>query len=303
MTTSVYNVTCSTSPGASRANLSTGSSIGQPRRGRSRHRCSRVLVRALLAFLAGASLSACTMELPLELDPDVVAISLLLESGERSAKMAASHPHRKWDEAPPDIGARLEGPGWTVEFAATDPTAECGSLPLYRASTCLSAQLPEAVAPGRYRVRGTTPLGSFSGEATVPATPRMEDPAGDTVRIHLPRRIRGEVLVPLEYQVDSATAALFLEASWGDHTADERGRGLWELGDSIWWPYEEGDHLTRGLRLRLQALGPNYASWLRHVGLDVGPPWPSFGIEGEGVYGYFDGVSAPTRWVYIVFER
>ena len=325
MTTNVYNMTYSAILGASRADLSTESSIGQPPLaargqsspgllGRSRYRRSPLMVRALPALLAGASLSGCTMELPFELDPDVVALSLLLESGERSAKMAASHPHREGDKAPPDVSASLEGPGWTVEFAATDPAEEgCGSLPRYGASTCLSAQLPEAVAPGRYRVRGTTPLGSFSGEATVPAIPSIENPAGDTLWIHLPDDTAGFVLVPLEYQVDSATAALFLESTFEHDGERVCGRSLWELGDSIDLRYEEGEISLRGFRLRLQALGPSYTSWLSHVGPALEPPWPlgglpkgaelfearSFGIEGEGAYGYFDGVSAPTRWVAV----
>ena len=317
MTTGVYNVTCSAIPGASRADLSTESSVGQPPRAArgqtspgirgalhprwtARYRRSHVLVRALLALLAAAGLSACLMRLPFELDPDVVALSLLLESGERSAKMVAGHPHREWEEAPPDVSAILEGPGWTVEFAATDPAEEgCGSLPRYSASTCLSAQLPEAVAPGRYRVRGTTPLGSFSGEATVPAIPSIENPAGDTLWIHLPDDTAGFVLVPLEYQVDSATAALFLESTFEHEGERVRGRRLCELGDSLDLRYEKGEISLRGLRLRLQALGPSYTSWLRHVGPALEPPWPSFGIEGNGAYGYFDGISAPTRWVEV----
>ena len=327
MTTSVYNVTCSTAPGASRADLATESSVGRPRltargqtspgirgalhpRWTARYRHSPLMVRALPALLVGASLSGCTMELPFELDPDVVALSLLLEPGERSAKMAASYPHRMWDEGPPDISASLEGPGWTVEFTGTGEW-ECGSLPSYGACTWLSAQLPEVVAPGRYRVRGTTPRGSFSGEATVPGMPSIENPAGDTLWIHLPDDTAGFVLVPLEYQVDSATAALFLESTFERNGERVRGRVLWELGDSIDLRYEEGEISLRGLRLRLQALGPSYTSWLRHVGPALEPPWPpaglprgvelfearSFGIEGEGAYGYFDGVSAPTRWV------
>ncbi len=292
MTTKAYNMIYSTTLNASRADLSTESSIRQPRRGLSRHRCSPVLVRALPAFLAAASLSGCTMELPFELDPDVVALSLLLESRAQSAHLWASY-RRESDEAPPDISATLEGPGWTAEFAATDPTGEWCRL-RYGSGICLRAQLPEQLAPGRYRIRGTTPLGSFSGEATVPATPRIENSPGDTLRIRLPAHFAGEVPIPLEYQVDSTTAALFLETA--------RSRTIWEVDDSIWWRYERGNRPTRGLRLRLHALGPSYNRWIRHVGLNLDRPWPSFGIEGEGAYGLFGGVSAPTRWVHIVFE-
>ena len=302
MTTKVHNAACSAAPGASRADLSTESSIGQPPRGRSRYRRSRVPVEALPTLLAAAGLSACVADFPFELDR-VVVISLLLESGERSAKMVASHPlpdFPRRDQAPLDISASLEGPGWTVAFAATDPMEECG--PPYGASTCLSAQLPEAVAPGMYRVRGTTPLGSFSGEATVPAIPSIENPAGDTLWIHSPDDTAGDVLIPLEYRVDPKTTALFLEVTFEHEGRQVSRRRLLELGDSIYGWYEEGEIWPRGLRLRLQALGPRYTSWLRHVGLHMEPPWPSFGIESDAVYGYFDGISAPTRWVDVVAE-
>lgn len=298
MTTNVDNVTCSTAPGASRADLST-ESFGQPPRGRSRHRRSRAFVEALPTLLAAAGLSACVADFPYELH-DVVSLSLLLESGERSAKMVASRPFPERDQAPLDISASLEGPGWTVAFAATDPTEVCG--PPHGARTCLSAQLPEAVAPGMYRVRGTTRLGSFSGEATVPAIPSIENPAGDTLWIHLPDDTAGYVLIPLEYRVDPTTAALFLESTVERGYGRESSRGLWELGDSIYWLYEEGELWSQGSRLRLQALGPSYTTWLRHTGLHVEPPWPSFGIESDAVYGYFDGISAPTRWVDVVAE-
>lgn len=182
MTTNVDNVTCSTAPGALRADLSTESSIGQPPRGRSRYRRSRVMVRGLLAATAVAVTSACELFAePHDLDIDVVVLSLLLESGERSATMVASHPHRKWDEAPPDISASLEGPGWTVEFTGAEEW-ERRDIAHFGASTCLGAPLLAAVAPGRYRVHGTTPLGSFSGEATVPGMP---SPGADTLRVPL----------------------------------------------------------------------------------------------------------------------
>ncbi len=46
--------------------------------------------------------------------------------------------------------------------------------------------------------------------------------------------------------------------------------------------------------LRIVVLGRHYANFVAlHTGsFPVPQPWPSFGIEGEGVYGYFDGVAA-----------
>lgn len=300
MTTSVYNVTCSTALGASRADLSTESSVGQPRRGRSCYRCSPVLVRGLLAATAVAVTSGCELFAePHDLDTDVVVLSLLLESGERTAEMVASHPHRERDEAPPDISATLEGSGWTAEFTGTGEW-ECGDRRHFGASTCLGASLPEAVVPGRYRVRGTTPLGPFTGEATVPGMP---SPTADTLRVPVPDTAE-LVFIPLEYleyQVDSATAALLV-----DIRRDLRSGVSWslfsELGDSLPWhyPWEERD---LAIDLRARAVGRNYTDWFRRTGGELLlPPWPSFGIEGEGAYGYFDGISPPSGWVHIVGE-
>ncbi len=311
MTTNVYNVTYSAIPGASRADLSTESSVGQPPLaargqtspgllGRSRYRRSRALVRGLLAATAVAVTSACEIfAQPHDLDTDVVVLSLLLESGERSATMVASHPHREGDEAPPEISATLEGPGWTAEFTGAGEW-ECRDLTHFGASTCLGASLPEAVAPGRYRVRGTTPLGPFTGEATVPGMP---SPVADTLRVPVPdtARLVFIPLVSLDYQVDSATAALLV-----DIRRDPRSGVSWslfsELGDSLPWeyPWEEGD---LAIDLRARAVGHSYTDWFRRTGGElILPPWPSFGIEGEGVYGYFDGISPPSRWVHIVGE-
>ena len=163
------------------------------------------------------------MELPFELDPDVVALSLLLESRERNQPTcAASYRHRESDEAPPDISATLEGPGWTAEFAATDPTGECGCRLRYG-----SQHLPEGAASGSSSrregtaIRGTTPLGSFSGEATVPATPRIENSPGDTLRIRLPAdTLRG--LCPFPSSTRSTRRPL--HSSWRRHDLEQYGR-------------------------------------------------------------------------------
>ena len=45
--------------------------------------------------------------------------------------------------------------------------------------------------------------------------------------------------------------------------------------------------------MQLLAIGWNYTNFLEKTGLDpVLPPWPGFGIEGEGVYGYFDAMTS-----------
>ncbi len=272
--------------------------LGAAGPGHRRPRGSRGLVRGLAAALAVAGLAACEMFRPPDLDPDVVVLSLLVESGKRTVGMLAGHPHRDWDEAHPEISATLEGPGWTAEFFVPGASTEtCGERPRRGPRICMIASLPEAAGPGRYRLRGTAPPGPFTGEATVPAVPLMENPA-DTVRIPSPDT-SGFFPIPLHYQVDSGTAALLV-----DRVRHRRGRheslgtGLWEVGDTLraWY---DGSPYT--LDVRVRGIGPNYTDWYRHTGDKlVLPPWPSFGIEGDGVYGYFDGISAPASWVHIV---
>ena len=255
-----------------------------------RHRRSRGLsglVRGLSAAPAVAGLAACEMFRPPDLDPNVVVLSLLVESGKRTAHMEARHPHRDWGEATPEISATLEGPGWTAEFVPAGSRERC-------AFTCLIASLPEAAAPGRHRLRGTAPPGSFTGEMTVPAIPLMEKPA-DTVWIPSPDT-SGYFPIPLHYQVDSGTAALLVDRVHG--RLGSLGTALLEVGDTLHAWYD-GSPYT--LDVRVRGIGPNYTDWFRHTGNKlVLPPWPSFGIEGEGVYGYFDGISAHAPWVHIV---
>lgn len=256
---------------------------------RSRGLCG--LVRGLPAALAVAGLAACEMFRPPDLDPDVVVLSLVVESGKRTARMLAGRPHGWWGDAPQKISATLEGPGWTAEFVPTGSRERCGG-----AFTCMIASLPDPAGPGRYRLRGTAPPGPFTGEATVPAIPLMENSA-DTVRIPSPDT-SGLFPIPLHYQVDSATAALLFDAVLD---GEYRGTGLWEVGDTLDWFYGDSPYT---LALRVRGIGPNYTDWYRHTGDKlVLPPWPSFGIEGEGVYGYFDGISAPAPWVHIVVGK
>lgn len=272
--------------------------LGAAGPGHRRSRRSRGLVRGLPAALAVAGLAACEMFRPSDLDPDVVVLSLLVESGRRTARVLAGHPHRDWGDHP-EISATLEGPGWTADFVVpVAPTEECGDRPRRgRPRICMIASLPEAAGPGRYRLRGTAPPGSFTGEATVPAIPLMEKPA-DTVRIPSPDT-RGYFPVPLHYQVDSGTAALLVDrVRHRRGRLDSLGTALVEVGDTLHAWYD-GDPYT--LDVRVRGIGPNFTDWVSLTGDKlVLPPWPSFGIEGEGVYGYFDGISAPAPWVHIV---
>jgi len=47
--------------------------------------------------------------------------------------------------------------------------------------------------------------------------------------------------------------------------------------------------------LRMLGIGWHYTDFVEHGGEDLlTRPWPDSGIEGEGVYGFFDGVT-PSR--------
>ena len=255
------------------------------------------IIHGLLVALTLAVSPACEVTRPADLHPDIVVISLLLNPGQQVAHMLAVHPHRENGDGAPEISASLEGPGWTAAFSGTGLGGVCEDYRWSVPATCLRAWLPEAIRPGRYSLRGTAPQGSFTGEMTVPATPLLVEPA-DTLRLPLPDTT-GYAGIPLDYGVDPATGMLVADLVV---TEKSRGTGWWsevvDVGDTI-EVYQRGNPLTIGLRLR--GIGWNYTNWLKHTSGDlVLPPWPSFGIEGEGVYGYFDGVSAPTRWVHII---
>ena len=271
------------------------------RPGRRRFGCSHEFVRGLLIVLTVAVSTACELFRPVDLDPDVVVLSLLLESEQTEARMLAIHPHRGWRGAAPEITATLEGPGWTAAFVDTGVREECDGWGGWNDGpfTCLRASLPEPIAPGTYGLRGRMSRGSFTGETTVPGMPLLMEPS-DTLRPPVPDT-SALILIPLHYQVDSTTSALLVD---GELVVEgqiiEFERRFWELAyaDTIDVFYD-GDSIT--LDLQFRGIGPNYSNWFRHTdGELVLPPWPSYGIEGEGVYGYFDGISAPTRWIHIV---
>ena len=165
-------------------------------------------------------------------------------------------------------------------------------------ATCLRAQLPEPIrATGEYGLRGTALLGSFTGEAVVPSVPIVVEPA-DTLRLPLPDS--GQIRIPLRYQVDPETGALLAEVVVTESGARTGSwtEGLEVAGSDTVKADQRGNPLR--IYLQLQAIGWNYANFMKHTGRSFVPPWPSFGVEGEGVYGYFDGVSTPSRIVYVL---
>lgn len=256
----------------------------------------------LAVALALAVSSGCDISRPPNVHPDVVALAVLLVAGESEARMLAIHPHRGRDDAAPDITATLEGPGWTAAF---DQTSELGACTLagewLGPSKCLRATLPEAIRPaGSYRLRGTAPLGAFTGKAVLPAPPHLLEP-GDSLHLVLPDDDNLEI--PIRYKPGPDVGTLLLEML--DFWETQEDGSEEELPS---WHYigpvdGSGTDTVRGggtgnplrFSLRMLGIGWNYTDFVEHGGEDLLTlPWPESGIEGEGVYGFFDGVT-PSR--------
>ena len=258
---------------------------------------------------------ACTREPdPFEVDPDVVSVAVLLVAGEREARMLAAHPHRDHAAAAPAITATLKGPGWTATFSNEMELKACTRAGnLLGPTRCLRAVLPEPVQPGaEYGIRGTVPLGSFSGAAVVPARPLLLEPA-DTLLLSAPVG-PGSIEIPVRFRAASGAGTLLAEILdfWrteddGTETGIEPSRlGYPRIldtdGSADTLPVPPREKPVR-FSLRLLAIGWNYTNFLEHAGrFPLPQPWPSFGIEGEGIFGYFDGAS-PSRAVHIRVAR
>ncbi|MCE2397507.1 MAG: hypothetical protein J4F34_00480 [Gemmatimonadetes bacterium] len=243
---------------------------------------------------------------PLELHPDVVSVAIMLEGGKREARLLAAHPHRDPNEPAPTVTVTLRGPGWTAAFSDTLELVECippnsGQGP----ARCLRAVLPEEVRAGAtYEIEGTAPLGAFSGEVTMPAVPVLIEP-GDSLHVPNPTDYEDH-LIPVRYRIGSDVGTLLADAF--DVFLTREDGTEWEVeghyvGDfPVALEGAEADtfrihYHERPLRfsLRLLGIGRHYTNFLENEGTFPLPqPWPSFGIEGEGVYGYFDG-AVPSR--------
>ena len=240
----------------------------------------------------------------------MVALAILLYAGESEARLLAIHPHRQWRGGAPKLTATLEGPRWTAEFNRRLHLTACGQLggSWHVPAKCLGATLPETIQPGvTYILYGTAPLGSFTGDMRMPTVPALVEPE-HTLRLPLPDEA-GLVGVPIEYQAGLDIGTLLADVLEVFEKPDS-GPGeevpTSELGpfpttvegaqrDTV-WVYQDG--IPVRFSMHLLGIGWNYTNFLKHTGIDPLPrPWPSFGIEGEGVYGYFDGVSTsgPVR--------
>lgn len=273
-------------------------------------------MRARAAFRLAAALAALTTSSacdnfirppdPLDVDPDVVSVAIMLVAGEREARLLAAHPHRQENEAPPTLTATLGGPGWTAAFSDTLELQTCsggGDWP--GPARCLRAVLPEPIRGGEgYEIEGTAPPGAFSGEVVLPMAPVLIEP-GDSLHLPMPTEYEDH-LIPMRYRIGDDIGTLLADvadAFWLEEDGTETEIESHYLGyfgrplegaeaDTVRIHYHE-----KPLRfsLRVLGIGWNYTNFLENEGIFPLPkPWPSFGIEGEGVYGYFDGV-VPSR--------
>ena len=260
----------------------------------------------LLAATTLAASTACEIVRPVdpvEAHPDVVAVAALLVAGEEEARLLAVHPHRKLGDEKPLVTASLHGSGWTAEFSRELRLPACGRIggSWHVPTRCLGATLPEAIQPGvTYGLSGTAPLGEFGGLMTVPAPPELLEP-GQLVSLPLPDEA-GLIDIPLQYRIGLDIGTLLADL-WDVLETEDDGTEVeipvFDLGPFP-HPLALAEHDTisiyqdrRPLRflLRLLGVGWNYTNFVKYIGTDPLPrPWPSFGVEGEGVYGYFDGL-------------
>lgn len=249
---------------------------------------------------------------PLDLNPDVVSVAILLVAGESEARLLATHPHRRGGAAPPRIAATLEGPGWTAAFSEMLELTSCTGVGRWIGpAACLRAALPEAIrASTRYGIAGTAPMGSFSGETLVPAVPLLQEPP-DTLRLSA-RSNWSTVEIPVRYRLGAGIGTLLADAGDAFRTEADGTETALRVDNLGYFPQPIEDatgdvvhvvYRTSPVRfsLRLLGLGQHYTNYLAQTGdFPVAQPWPSFGIKGEGVYGYFDGAaSSRAAQVYL----
>ena len=202
----------------------------------------------------------------------------------------------------------LIGPGWRAEFTGrTDPEDGCGGGPTFWSMPMvfLNAALPEPVREEvTYILEGEGPKGSFTGETVVPAAPRMLDP-GDT--LWLPDTIRS-IRIPIRYRAPPEVGTL-RPAVFATHRRNGATESKWVATRPRSLDVEgEADTLSVSgvdvselevASLHLIGIGWHYTRFRMVSRTHF--PWPSFGVSGEGIYGYFDG-GAQSRRVRIVVK-
>lgn len=264
-------------------------------------------LRLLAAALAAGGCDYVASPDPLEPDPDVVSIAIVLTAGESEAFMLAGHPHRPPSNPPPEVSARLLGPGWEAAFSDTaDIEDGCGGGPTGwpMPMVCLRAPLPEPIRERTfYELDGRAPMGPFTGSTVVPSAPGILFPA-DTFRLSATRDAGNWSRIPVRYRTPDDVGTLrsgmlaLLDDGAGTEWAWIR---VWPsdldvsaTSDTL---YVDRDERLRRGRLHLVGIGWQYTRFLEASRKHNRQP--GFGVEGEGVYGYFDG-SARSRPVHVI---
>ena len=266
---------------------------------------ARASWRSALALAFVATWSACIRPPdPLGADPDVVTVLILLVAGESQARLLAVHPHRPKDAGPPKITAMLEGPAWKAPFSEELGLDACtraldGTWP--GPVRCLGAPLPEPVrASPRYGIEGSAPLGSFKGAMTVPAAPVLIEP-GDTLEVDAEEYSHVDILI--RYRLNAEVGTVMANVRDAYETREDGTEAELDLRHEFPLLLDTADEAhtvtlwyaanPRRFSLYVLGIGRNYTKFLDHKGsFPLPEPWPTFGIEGEGVYGYFDGLAA-----------
>ena len=240
---------------------------------------------------------------PVDLDPDVISVAIVLVAGESHAHLLAGYPHRPVYDPPPKVAAGLLGPGWRIPFTVAGDQSGCrgGPMGLPFPKVCLRAVLPEKIREGAtYRLEGEGPKGAFTGETVVPSAPQLLDP-GDTV--WLPDSIR---TIPIRYRAPPEVGTLRPEM-FGTLSDDTASGSTWiEVYPDRLDLDGHADVVSyyrpkiAKASLHLLGIGWQYTNFRRLHGTRF--PWPSVGVSGEGVYGYFDG-SAKSRSVQVLVEE
>ena len=276
---------------------------------------------SVAALLGAGAMSGCA-DYPPVLNPDAMTLAVLLEAGAREARMVAIHPHRSVGETSQWEGpaqwivrdAVLRGPRWSVPFADTlEECGESGGRPPACARTRveLRAELPEPIAPaGTYVVEGEGVLGPFNCTIEVPASPVLLD-MPDTVRV--PRDTIIRVNVPFRYQAGPEVGFLSVV---GEREATDGSRYEYVQllppfpNDTATIVKHYNEFFFFSLTVRIAGVGWNILDFfetpgeLWHAqaaeagGYDLG----AGGVEGEGAYGYCDGVSYSRTAVIIAEE-
>ena len=254
---------------------------------------------ALVTALAVTVASACHEMDPLELHPDVITIEVLLVAGESEARMLALHPHRGAGDGAPEIDARVVGPGWEAAFSETLRREACTPIQtLPGTAKCLQAALPEPVRAGvAYGLSGTAPMGAFTAETRVPDPPLLL-----TDTLHLSWPDEGDRLrIPLRYRAGPDIGTLAVDVR-NIFEIREDGTEVELPVHDLWLVPVIVDRAATAdtVRIRVRERPLRFSLLL----MGVGRMWTDFwagsiegGIEGRGVYGYFDGVapSGPAR--------